>query len=300
MIVNPDGFIIIEAPSLAERTSIRLGGSAVAEVRVSDTACLEKMPGLLARIGGQVRVMGEGSNIIARDGKLPLLLLSLAPVKGPQVVQDQGDTVLLRVPGGMRLPALIAHAANLGLSGLEGLCGIPGSVGGAVCMNAGSFGVEMGPLVRSALLFSPQWGLTERSADNFSFSYRHCSLEEHPGWFLVCAVTLALKKGNRDEIRARMREIYMRKQQQQPVTAWSAGCVFKNPHPAAPAGRLLDEAGLRGFRLGDMSFSATHANFLVNEGNGSSAQAMELIALAKDKVRASSGYELELEVRVWP
>lgn len=300
MIVSQDGFIILDSPSLAERTTIRLGGEAIAEVRISDLSGLERLPGLLARIGGRVRVMGEGSNIIARPGKLPLLLLSLAPVEGPRVIEDKGDSVLLHVPAGMRLPALLAHTAGLGLSGLEGLCGIPGSVGGAVAMNAGSFGAEIGSLTSSIQLFSPLWGLTEREAKDVTFSYRVCEPHGHGGWFLVCAVTLELAKGDKDDIRARMREVYARKQQSQPVTAWSAGCVFKNPASGAPAGRLLEEAGFRGKKAGGMAFSSVHANFLVNEGGGTFDQAMELIETAREKVRGRSGHELELEVRLWP
>ena len=97
-----------------------------------------------------------------------------------------------------------------------------------------------------------------------------------------------------------MRDVYAKKQQSQPVTAWSAGCVFKNPAPDAPAGRLLDEVGLRGFRLGGMAFSAMHANFLINEGNGTFAQAMELIDMAREKVSQRFGHALEMEVRLWP
>ena len=299
MIVSQDGFIILDSPSLADRTTIRLGGEAIAEVRISDLNGMDRLPGLLSRIGGRVSVMGEGSNILARSGKLPLVLLSLAPADSPRVIEDKGDKALLRVPAGMRLPALLAYAVGFGLTGLEGLCGIPGSVGGALAMNAGSFGVEMGALARSVQIFSPALGLVERPADAFAFGYRKCELRGHDGWFLVCAVTLELARGDKESIRSRMREIYQRKQQSQPVTAWSAGCVFKNPTPDAPAGRLIEEAGLRGASLGGMAFSTVHANFLVNEGGGTFEQAMELIESARETVRARSGYELELEVRLW-
>ena len=299
MIVSPDGFLILDSPSLAKRTTIRLGGEAIAEVRITDLSGLDRLPDLLSRMGGQVRIMGEGSNIIAKNGKLPLLLLSLAPIGGLRVIKDSGDRVLLHVPAGMRLPALLAHTAALGLSGIEGLCGIPGSVGGAVAMNAGSFGVEIGSLVRSVQLFSPLWGLTERRGEAFSFSYRGCEPHGHTGWFLVCAVTLELTRANKEHVRVRMREVYARKRESQPVTAWSAGCVFKNPAHDAPAGRLLDEAGLRGRSIGGMAFSQQHANFLVNDGCGTFDQAMELITTAREKVHDRSGHNLELEVLLW-
>jgi UDP-N-acetylmuramate dehydrogenase len=296
---DQEGLIIVDSPSLARRTTIRLGGEAVAEARVSEPAAFERLPDLVSRMGVRCGVIGEGSNIIAADGVLPLLLLSVAPTQAPRVIEDRGGSALLRVSAGMRLPALLACAAGLGLTGLEGLCGIPGSVGGALAANAGSFGVEFGSFARTVRLFSPLWGVTERGAEDFIFSYRSCVLRGHSEWFLAHSVTLELSKGDRQAIRARMRETYMRKLRNQPVTARSAGCVFKNPAPEAPAGRLLDEAGLRGMRLGGMVFSPVHANFLVNEGGGTFEQAMELIEKARDRVRARSGFELELEVRIW-
>ena len=300
MIVSPDGFIIIDAPSLSERTTIRLGGNAIAEVRISSLDSLDVLPDLLDCLGGRISIVGEGSNIIAADGELPLLLLSLAQMDAPRVVKEEGDAVWLEADAGMRLPALLSHAAGLGLSGLEGLCGIPGNVGGALRMNAGSFGVEMSQLTCAVRLFSPLLGLVDRTAEEFTFGYRHCSLQGHPDWFLVCAVTLKLSKGDKNAIREKMRDIYQRKQQSQPVTAWSAGCVFKNPSPEAPAGRLLEEAGMRGMKLGGMSFSSVHANFLVNDGTGVFEEAAALINMARDKVRAASGHSLELEVKLWP
>ena len=300
MIESPDGFIIVDSPSMADRTTIHLGGTALAEVRVSNVASLEKIPGLLSRIGGRICIMGEGSNIIAKEGKLPVVLVSLAPVEAPCVVEDKGGSVLLRVSAGMRLPALLAHTSTMGLSGLEGLCGIPGSVGGAVSMNAGSYGVETANLVRSVQLFSPLVGLAERDIDAFDIGYRKCSLRGHSGWFVISAVTFELTKGNKTHIRNAMREVYLKKQASQPVTAWSAGCAFKNPAPDAPAGKLLEEAGLRGMRIGNISFSSVHANFLVNEGNGTFEQAIDLIEMARDKVLKHSGHALELEVQIWP
>lgn len=292
-------YSIVDAPSLAERTSIRLGGRAIAEIRLHRLAGLEAVPELVEKLGGRLALLGEGTNIIASDETLPLVLLTLPRGDEATVRGDEGGRVLLRAAGGMRLPALLAQAAVLGLSGLEGLAGIPGSVGGALAMNAGSFGVEMGDLATKVTVFSPALGLVERPAEDFDFGYRNCRLRGHEGWFLVCGLELALTASNRDSVRDRMRAIYAKKQASQPVTARSAGCVFKNPAPDAPAGRLLDEAGLKGFGVGGMRFSRLHANFLVNEGGGTFAVAEELMELALEKVRARSGHELEKEVRIW-
>lgn len=284
---------------MAARTSIRLGGEAVAEVQLHSTECIEQLPGLLARIGGDVKIIGEGSNLIVADGKLPFVLLNFERHADPAIHEETDDSVLVRVDAGMRLPGLLAWAARHGLCGLEGLAGIPGSVGGAVAMNAGSFGVSIGNFVRSVEIFSFSHGLIRKEARDFDFVYRRCSLREHPARYLVTSVDLAFGKGQSDDIRGRLRDIYIKKQSSQPVAAKSAGCVFKNPAPDAPAGKLLEEAGLKGTHLGGMYFSTLHANFMVNDGTGTFSQAMELIELAKEKVLAESGQQLELEVQVW-
>lgn len=299
MALSADLYTVIEGPSLAARTSIRLGGEAIAEVRVHDAEGIEQLPGLVARIGGQVRLIGEGTNLIAASGKLPFVLVNYERHSDPAILGEQEGRVLVRVDAGMRLPGLLAWAARNGLCGMEGLAGIPGSVGGAIAMNAGSFGVETGSYVRSVQIFSPNLGLVERYATEFDFAYRHCSLRGHSGIFLVTAATFAFYKGNAEESRARIRDFYLKKQASQPVSGKSAGCIFKNPSPQVPAGLLLDEAGFKGKRVGGMYFSTLHANFMVNEGSGTFEQAMELIALAQEKVLADKGLRLELEVQVW-
>lgn len=276
-----------------------LGGRAIAEVRVSGPEGLEQLPGVLESLGGRLALLGQGTNILAADADHPLVLVGMAPCARARIVGERDGAVLLRADGGMRLPGLLGQAASLGLAGLEGLAGIPGSVGGAVAMNAGSYGTQIGDLVMSAQLLSPQLGVTEQPGQAFDFAYRHCALRGHEPWFLVSAVTLALRRGKAEAIRARMREVYGNKRATQPVTAKSAGCVFKNPAPDAPAGRLMEEAGLKGQALGGMRFSPLHANFLINEGGGTFAQAMELLERAKEKVRERSGYLLETEVRIW-
>jgi UDP-N-acetylmuramate dehydrogenase len=303
------GLTIFEAPLLKERTSIRLGGPAIAEIRVSSAAGLEQLPETALRVGGsgvRIEPFSAGTNVLARDQELPLVLITQDVWQETRVVGQAQDRVLLKADAAQKLPALLAKAASLGLGGLEGLTGIPGSVGGAVAMNAGSYGVCIGDLVHSVEVFSPVLGLTEIPACGFVFSYRSCrwvgpsAPSTGDGWFLITGVTLALPKSERNLIRERMRAVYAKKRATQPVAARSAGCVFKNPSPEHPAGRLLEQAGLKGMNRGGMRFSTVHANFLVNEGAGESMDAMYLIELAKDRVHRESGHLLETEVRVWP
>lgn len=292
-------YAIIRDVRLAGRTSIGLGGRVIAELKLEDERGCEALPGLEKTLGGKLLFLGAGTNIIAADHDLPLLLASLPRQVEPEITGEDGEKVFLRAAGGMPLPLLLARAASLGLSGLEGLAGVPGSVGGAVAMNAGSFGVAIGDLAWSVRLFSPRLGIVERPAGDFSFAYRHCSLAGHDGHFMVLAVTLALTRKNGDQAREAMRAVMIKKKAAQPVGAQSAGCVFKNPAPDVPAGRLLDEAGLKGKEMGGMRFSPLHANFLVNTGGGRAAEAFALIDMAREKVSRSHGFYLETEVKLW-
>ena len=296
---TPDGYTVIERPPLSERTTMGIGGEAIAEIRVHDLSALDIVPGLATQLGGRPVPLGRGSNLLVKEEPLPLVLVTLRTGRRPYLMM-QDDRVLLRVSADLSLPALLSRAAALGLSGLEGLSGIPGSVGGAVAMNAGSYGVSMADVLRGAEVFSPALGLVELTAEDFEFAYRSCRLRQTDEWFLIAAVTLELQRDEPDHIKRRMAETIAKKRAGQPIAARSAGCVFKNPSPEHPAGRLLEEAGMRGKGIGGMRFSEVHANFLVNEGKGSFAEAEALIAMAKVAVLKHSGISLELEVRIWP
>ena len=297
--MSAPGYTITEGVTLASRTSIGLGGRVIAEVRLEHERGCEALPELARRLGGRPVFLGAGSNVIASDEPLPLVLVTLPRSADVRIVGEERACTLLQADGGMPLPVLLSRAASLGLGGLAGLAGIPGSVGGAVAMNAGSFGVELGAHVHGLRAYSPALGVADIPASDLVFAYRHCSLAGHAEPFLVIDATLALPKRDGNAVKAAMREAMDKKRASQPVTAQSAGCVFKNPAPDAPAGRLLEEAGLKGKSLGGMRFSSLHANFLVNEGGGRAAEAFELIALAKERVLARSGYSLETEVKLW-
>lgn len=289
---------VLDGPWLAQRTTLRLGGRALAEVHVASRAGLDGLPRTLERLGGVPVLLGCGSNILAADGELPCVIVSVGTDDAPAVIHESGSGVVVRVGAAVRLPRLLGQLAAWGLSGLEGLAGIPGSVGGAVAMNAGSYGCEFGPALRSVQVFSPVLGLMDVAPEGFEYAYRHFSLRGHAGWFVVTGVDVALRRGDSAEIAKTMRANYMQKKTTQPVLAHSAGCVFRNPAPGVSAGRLIDEAGLRGKSIGGMAFSSVHANFLVNEGEGTSEQAFELLELARAIVNERHGIRMDLEVKV--
>lgn len=301
---------VTPSPLLSERTTMRLGGPALAEVRITEAVDACALSKVLEGLGGHPLVLGAGSNILAGDGAHALVLVRPCLKQEPVIQrlgQDQeqgqeqgrdGERVLVRVGSGVRMPRLLGVCAKWGLGGLQGLCGIPGTVGGAVAMNAGSFGCETGPLVHSMRIYAPSLGVTDIDAKHIRYSYRSLQVLGLNEWFLILHVTFGLTQTKRDGITESMRHNFFKKKSTQPISAWSAGCVFKNPSPQQAAGMLLEQAGFRGRRLGGMAFSEVHANFLVNEGRGSATAALELMAQARDAVLDRFGVCLEPEVRV--
>ena len=300
---------VLDGPVLAHRTTLRLGGRALAEVRAAGPQDLDDLPAALARLGGEPRMLGCGSNILADDGELPVVVVALedgGPFDAaPELAGETMDgRVLVRVGAAQRLPRLVSRLAAWGLGGMEGLAGIPGAVGGAVAMNAGSYGCECGAVLHAVSVFSPVLGHVTLERGRFRYGYRHFELLDEAGaplgdWFLVTSATFALERCDSALVHAAMRGNYLKKKATQPVLSHSAGCVFRNPSAEHPAGKLLDAAGFKGYRVGGMAFSPMHANFMVNEGNGTAKEAFSLLQLAKVAVRERFGVNLELEVKVW-
>lgn len=293
----------IAAPSLAERTTLRLGGRAIAEVVLETFEDVLALPERLARLGGEPLFLGRGSNLLAGDGDLALVLVRPGFTQGPEITGEADGKVLVRAGAGVPLPRLLRFCAAHGLGGLEGLAGIPGSVGGAVAMNAGSFGVETCSRVER-LTIAAGGRIMEVEAPALAAAYRSLAIGDGEGGkirdFLVLEAIFGLTRATKDGIAKAMRLNFFEKKSKQPVTAWSAGCAFRNPAPGVAAGWLLEQAGFRGRRLGGMAFSPMHANFLVHEGGGSAEAALALLAEAREAVFRRFGHELTPEVRIVP
>jgi len=290
---------LIHEPRLSARTTLRLGGPALAEAVVRTEADLDHLGRALPELGGSPLALGAGSNILAADKAFDLVLVRAANAEAPVIEQAADGSVLVRVGAGLGLPRLLGLCQRLGIAGLEGLTGIPGRVGGAVAMNAGSYGVETGRLLNRVRLWTAAGGLVWRDAAECAFGYRYFDAGLGAEFTLVWGAEFRLTKDEPAAVRARMEAVYAKKKAVQPVTARSAGCVFKNPegHDMG-AGKMLDLSGMRGKRLGGMAFSELHANFLVNLGNGEAAQAVELMDFGKHAVRARFGVDLQTEVVV--
>jgi UDP-N-acetylmuramate dehydrogenase len=208
------------------------------------------------------------------------------------------ESGLVRAGAGVSLKRLAARCAAWGLSGLEGLTGIPGTVGGAVAMNAGSFGTETARLLHGLLVWTPETGVATLRPGDWTFAYRHFALTRKKVYFFILAAIFHLTKSQSGVIRNSMTLNFFQKKSTQPLSSWSAGCAFKNPPAGPAAGKLLEEAGFKGKRLGGMAFSTVHANFLINEGAGSANAAFELLEEAREAVFRRNGIQLQTEIRI--
>ncbi len=302
--------IIKEKPLLSDRTTLRLGGTAIAEIIPEDNEDYLDLDEILRKTGGTPHILGGGSNLLVHDGQLPIVIITPSVPRQsrssslPCPVGEQEEHMLVRADSGMPLPKLLSWCAQNGLSGLEGLAGIPGHVGGAVAMNAGAFGCSAAPLVQKLEVYTPEGGLHELThPSEWTFSYRHFSIREQCSWFLIRSVDLLLKRSTPEQVRQTMKDDLSKKVKSQPVQYATAGCIFKNP-AGDYAGRLLEASGVKGMRKGAFSFSTLHANFLVHDTKsgipGAFDDAMFLIAEAQKTVYERFGILLETEVIVWP
>lgn len=291
---NPPVWVRERVP-LAGLTSWRIGGTAR---YFAEPAGVEELRMLLAAAeapGLPVYALGGGSNLLITDGVLDGLVVKL-PATGEfaETFWNEDEPTLLRAGAACPLPALLERAAELGLSGLEDLAGIPGTVGGAVMMNAGGTARGVGAYVDELRGVGAGGREAAFSRDQLHFAYRFSNLDD----IIISEATFRLRLRRTEEIRADMRNLAEMKRSQQPVTQRSAGCVFKNPR-VKPAGMLIDQAGLKGFRVGDAEVSRMHANFIVNSGKATCEQVRRVIDHVRREVARVHRVELDLEVEMW-
>ena len=277
----------------AELTSLRVGGS-IDWVITPDTE--EQAAAIVHELdnaGIGWRPLGSGSNVLADDGEHHYVVLSLSEMKGE--VQIDGE--LVSVSAGYSLPRLCVDVARAGLSGIEGLGGIPGTVGGALWMNAGAYSHEIGTVTENVRV-AREGKVVEIPGETIQWNYRHTSFKEGE---LLLGATLRLQKDDPESIKARMDDAKRKRLATQPHGARSAGCFFKNP-PAGTTGtgKIIDEMGMKGQRRGSAVVSPVHANFIVTEGENARAEdALVLAEEIRERVRREQGIELEYEVELW-
>lgn len=278
-------------PRLADYTSIGLGGAAPFMLFPKKAESLE---GLLNELSGEKlpwRILGRGTNIIVRDEGIKEIVISLTELyKAPRF---SGNTVW--VASGYTLTRLVREAAAKGLSGLEFAIGIPGSVGGAVKLNASSFRGSVGEVVSEVTLFSPGKGIIKLRKSEMGFAYRSTSLGEKE---VILSAVITLKPSSAWKIKKHISHLQKLRWERQPLGEKTAGCIFKNP-PVISAGQLIDSLGLKGLAFGGALVSEKHANFIVNRQEATAADVLALIELIKERVYKALGVELEEEVVIW-
>ncbi len=279
--------------AMSEHTTFRIGGKA-------DAVCLVRKLGELQILFSYINkenipylVVGGGSNLLVRDGGFQGVVIIMREHLA-SIEQHVKDEKVLVTGGGLPLSNLVKFCSQRGLGGLEFLAGIPGTVGGAVIMNAGAFGNDMGSVVQSIEMLSPQGELISLDRPDLVFSYRASSIQEGS---LVIKASLQCTRETPQVVSKRVAEYLARRKAAQPLEYPSAGSVFKNP-PGDYAGRLIEETGLKGKKIGGAMISPKHANYIVNTGGARAEDVLALMEMAKEKVREKTGVELEPEIRV--
>jgi len=277
--------------NLSGLTSLGIGGSTDL-LRIRKHDAIPAILDLLDQHKVPHRFLGGGSNLLVGDGNLPWVVLQLAK-PDPDVVLEGSRA---HVDAAADLGRTVTFCAKHDLGGLEGLIGVPGTVGGALRMNAGAYGTQIGSYVEEVKVYRAARRKIEiLRGDQISFEYRHTSFAPDD---MMLAVTLNLPSKPYREIIQGIRICNEKRRASQPMGQKSAGCIFKNP-PGASAGRMIDELGLKGLSVGEARVSDRHANFFVNAGRASARDMLELIAEVRDRVEKAYGVELENEVVVW-
>jgi UDP-N-acetylmuramate dehydrogenase len=277
--------------ALSELTSLRIGGTTDL-LRIKKHESISDLLKLLDANGIPHKFLGGGSNLLVGDGELPFVVL--------QLVRPEPDVVIegnfAHVDAAADLGRTVTFCAKNDLGGMEGLIGVPGTVGGALRMNAGAYGMQIGSYVREVKLYRAAGRKMEiLRGEQISFEYRHTSFAPDD---MMLAVTLELPSKPFKEILQGIRICNEKRRSSQPLGQKSAGCIFKNP-PGASAGRMIDELGLKGHSVGHARVSDRHANFFVNTGKASAGDMLTLIADVRERVREAYGAGLENEVVVW-
>ena len=278
---------------MSRHTSFRIGGPAEVMAFPKNPEELKALLELSRQEDCPCAILGAGTNILAPDAGISGVVICL---KDALDGLTQVDSTHIRVAAGVTMSRAAVYAAGLDLGGLEFAHGIPGTVGGAVYMNAGAYGGEIAMVCESVDIMTKAGEICTVSGADMGFSYRHSRLEDEGGIVLSAVFALTPRPG--DEIRARMQELMGKRKASQPLELPSAGSAFKRP-VGGFAAALIDQAGLKGFRVGDAAVSEKHAGFVVNLGSATSAEVLALLEQVSDKVWNLNGIRLEPEVRIW-
>ncbi len=283
---------------LSRHTSFSIGGPADILAYPADH---EDLAVLLREIRIRAQkffILGGGTNLLIRDGGFRGVVISLQRMNAIRIEREYrsvgGNYAVISAEAGAFLPKLHAFALENGLTGLEFATGIPGTIGGAVCMNAGTAAGEMGDIIDSVTLADPEGRLITRGRDEMGFGYRTANI---PEGHVVVEAAVTLRRDDKEKIRARVRELQEKRKQGQPAGQPNAGSIFKNPLEES-AGKLIEMAKLKGRRVGDAQVSDKHANFILNLGKATAKDVLELMEIVKQTVLETKGVRLEPEIKI--
>jgi UDP-N-acetylmuramate dehydrogenase len=285
------GVVYRPSERMADWTSLGVGGETDL-LQVTNFSALPLLLSLLDEEGVVWRCLGGGTNLLIADESLPFVVVQLAPTRR-DLEFGPGEAY---ISAAAELGRAVMECAKRDLGGMEGLIGVPGTVGGALRMNAGAYGTQIGSFVRSILVYrAGQRRIETLTGKDIRFEYRHSSFAPDD---IMLSVRLELPTKPYREILSGIQVCNEKRRASQPLNEKSAGCIFKNP-PGGSAGRMIDGLGLKGYRIGGAVVSERHANFFVNRSGASAGDLLALVDYVRDRVRQSFGVELEEEVIVW-
>ena len=278
---------------MSKHTSFRIGGPAEVMAFPRDAEELSEILMVSGKLDIKPVILGAGTNVLAPDEGIPGLIVCLKDCMNGMELLEEGK---IRVMSGVTMTRAAVFAANHGLAGMEFAHGIPGTVGGGVYMNAGAYGGEISQICRSVTVMDRNGKARQLSREEMDFGYRHSILEES-GEIVVSAV-FGLSQDSPEAVKARMKQLQAKRGASQPLDLPSAGSAFKRP-VGGYAAALIDQAGLKGYRVGNAAISTKHAGFAVNLGGATAHDVKELMTQVSDRVFAASGIRLEPEIRIW-
>lgn len=283
---------IVENEPMSAHTTFRIGGPARYYMIPENAGQVSKCMGFAMKMELPYVIVGKGSNVLFSDEGYPGVVIEVGRPMADIEVSEDGH---IRAGAGAGLGALAAAAAKQSLSGLEFASGIPGTVGGAVVMNAGAYGGEIKDCIKSAKVLDKEGAVLELSRDEMGLGYRSSVIQRRG--YIVTEAVFQLHKGNKEQILGRMSELNAKRREKQPLDYPSAGSTFKRPEGYF-AGKLIEDAGLRGFQVGDAQVSEKHCGFVINRGKATAADVIGLMEEVQKRVLETSGVRLEPEVKI--
>ncbi len=278
---------------MKKHTSFKIGGPAECFIKIDMMEDLKNVLNFANAEHIDITIIGNGSNLLVLDKGIKgiTLMIKLEGIN----IQERNDIIDITVGAGEKLGKLAQICLQNDITGMEELSGIPGTIGGAIRMNAGAYGREMKDIIKTVKCIDMQGNEKEFTNQGLEFSYRHSIFKKEK--YIITEATLQLAKGHREDIKAKMEEYATYRKEKQPIEYPSAGSTFKRGKDFITA-QLIDEAGLKGYSVGDAEVSTKHSGFIINKGNATAKDVLELVKYIKDKVYEKFKKEIELEIEI--